>query len=58
MTLVRARIEGAEPLENTFRSKIGRMLVRLFGLRSWEKTYAFSYPGMDLRTVLRVVKSV
>ncbi len=51
-----ACVESGVTFGQSFRSKIGKMLVRLFGLRSWEKTYAFSYPGMDLRTVLRVVK--
>lgn len=40
----------------SLRSKLGALLAKVLGLRSWEKTRAFSFPGMDLRTVLRVVK--
>lgn len=40
----------------SIRNKIGKLLVKLLGVRSWEKSRAFSYPGMDIKTVLRVIK--
>lgn len=40
----------------SFRNKLGALMVRMRGLRKWEKSRAFSYPGMDLKTTLRVVK--
>lgn len=38
------------------RNRIGSLIVRLSGLKKWEKNAAFSYPGMDIITELRVVK--
>lgn len=40
----------------SLRNIIGKWLVKIRGLRAWEKSSAFSYPGMDLKTILKVVK--
>ncbi len=40
----------------SLRNVIGKWIARLIGIKKWEKTYAFSYPGMDIQTELRVIK--
>ncbi len=40
----------------SFRNRVGSLLTRWRGLDKWEKNYAFSYPGMDVVTVLEAVK--
>lgn len=40
----------------SLRATIGRWLSSLRGIEKWEKYSAFSFPGMDIQTTLRVVK--
>ncbi len=40
----------------SLRCFIPRLMIKLKGLPWWEKHYAFTYPAMDVRTVLRVVR--
>jgi SAM-dependent methyltransferase len=40
----------------SLRSLIPKLMVKLRGLKHWEKHYAFVYPAMDIETELRVVK--
>jgi len=40
----------------SLRALVPRLMIRLFGQDRWEKHYAFSYPGTDLETELRIVK--
>lgn len=40
----------------SFRNKIGSMMVKMFGLEKWEKNSAFTFPGMDIKTRLRIKK--
>ena len=40
----------------SFRATLARLIVRLRGLKKWEKNSAFRYPGADIRTVLRCEK--
>lgn len=42
----------------SLRNRIGKLVVFLFSFRRWEKSYAFSYPGMDIQTRLFVEKDV
>lgn len=37
-------------------SYIPRIMVALFGLRRWEKYYAFRYPAGEVKTILQVIK--
>ena len=50
--LVRSEVTFGLSLKN----KIGHFLYKRLGAKKWEKNYAFSYPGMDIKTVLKVVK--
>ncbi len=40
----------------SIRAKIGRALSSWRGVKKWEKYSAFSYPGMDIQTTLKVEK--
>jgi predicted SAM-dependent methyltransferase len=40
----------------SWRSKLGKLLVRLKGLAWWEKHYAFIYRARDLTTRLKIIK--
>ncbi len=37
-------------------SYLPRIMVALFGLRRWEKYYAFRYPAGEIKTILEVIK--
>lgn len=39
-----------------FGAKIAKFLIALRGLHKWERSWAFRYPGMDVKTVLRAKK--
>lgn len=41
----------------SWRAKIGSLISKIRGLEKWEKYSAFSYPGMDIQTTLKVKKS-
>ena len=38
------------------RCLIPKAIIRIFGMKTWEKHYGFVYPAKDIETVLRVVK--
>ncbi|MCB0408187.1 MAG: class I SAM-dependent methyltransferase [Bdellovibrionales bacterium] len=40
----------------SLRAKIGQCLCRFRGTEKWEKYSAFSFPGMDIQTTLKVQK--
>lgn len=41
----------------SLRAKMGNWIARIRGIEKWEKYSAFSFPGMDIQTTLRVKKS-
>ncbi|MGE0763243.1 MAG: methyltransferase domain-containing protein [Bdellovibrionales bacterium] len=41
----------------SWRGRMGAFLVKLRGLEKWEKNAAFTYPGLDVVTMLEVVKN-
>ncbi len=41
----------------SLRTKLAKLLVKIIGLRRWEKHYAWIYPARYIRTVLSVKKT-
>ena len=50
--LISSRVSFGKSL----RSLLPRLLIRCFGVSTWERHYAFVYPARNIETVLRVLK--
>ncbi len=54
-TLVTNTIEFSHP--NKLRNRITRLIIKMSGLHSWERRWAFIFRGENIHTVLRIVKN-